>query len=45
MERIGYHIFTDSDVEHAKNAKKYQEWLDKKNIKNQSKDFLCHYVL
>ena len=33
-ERVGYHIFTDSDVEHAKNAKKYQEWLDKKNIKN-----------
>ena len=33
-ERVGYHIFTNSDVEHAKNAKKYQEWLDKKNIKN-----------
>lgn len=32
-ERIGFHKFTDNDVEHAKNAKAYQDWLNKKNIK------------
>lgn len=31
--RFGYHKFTASDTEHAKNAKAYQEWLNSKNIK------------
>lgn len=31
--RLGYHKFTDNDAEHAKNAKEYQDWLNKKNIK------------
>lgn len=29
----GYHAFASNDVEHAKNAKAYQEWLDSLNIK------------
>ena len=33
-KRFGYHKFTDSDIEHAKNAKEYQEWLNSKNIRN-----------
>ena len=32
-ERLGYHKFTDSDIEHAKNAKAYHEWLNKNKIK------------
>lgn len=31
--RLGYHKFTDNDVEHAKNAKAYQDWLNAKQIK------------
>lgn len=31
--RFGFHKFTDNDVEHAKNAKAYQDWLNAKNIK------------
>lgn len=31
--RFGYHRFTASDAEHAKNAKDYQNWLNSKNIK------------
>ncbi|MGC4130142.1 MAG: endolytic transglycosylase MltG [Bergeyella sp.] len=31
--RFGYHKFTASDAEHARNAKIYQEWLNSKNIK------------
>lgn len=31
--RLGYHKFTDNDVEHAKNAKAYQDWLNKNEIK------------
>lgn len=31
--KMGYHKFTDSDVEHAKNAKAYQDWLNSKQIK------------
>ncbi|MCC2591559.1 endolytic transglycosylase MltG [Chryseobacterium sp. MFBS3-17] len=33
-DRPGYHRFTASDVEHAKNAKDYQAWLNSKNITN-----------
>ncbi len=29
----GYHAFAANDVEHAKNAKAYQQWLDSLNIK------------
>ena len=29
----GYHAFASNDVEHAKNAKAYQQWLDSLNIK------------
>lgn len=32
-DRLGYHRFTSSDIEHAKNAKDYQNWLNSKNIK------------
>lgn len=32
-DRLGYHRFTKSDTEHAKNAKDYQNWLNSKNIK------------
>ena len=32
-EKLGYHKFTDSDIEHAKNAKAYHEWLNKNKIK------------
>ncbi|WOC51050.1 hypothetical protein BPO_0403 [Bergeyella porcorum] len=32
-DKLGYHRFTASDVEHAKNAKDYQAWLNSKNIK------------
>ena len=32
-ERLGYHKFTNSDIEHAKNAKAYHEWLNKNKIK------------
>lgn len=32
-DKIGYHRFTASDAEHAKNARDYQEWLNSKNIK------------
>lgn len=32
-DRLGYHRFTASDTEHAKNAKDYQNWLNSKNIK------------
>lgn len=32
-DRLGYHRFTASDTEHAKNAKDYQDWLNRKNIK------------
>lgn len=32
-ERPGHHKFTDSDKEHAENAKAYQQWLNKKQIK------------
>lgn len=31
--KFGYHRFTASDVEHAKNARDYQQWLNSKNIK------------
>ena len=31
--RFGFHKFTDSDAEHARNAKAYQDWLNSKNIK------------
>lgn len=31
--KFGFHRFTASDVEHAKNARDYQEWLNSKNIK------------
>lgn len=31
--RFGYHKFTDNDAEHARNAKAYQDWLNKKDIK------------
>ena len=31
--KFGYHKFTDNDAEHAINAKAYQDWLDKKEIK------------
>lgn len=32
-EKPGYHKFTDNAAEHAHNAKAYQEWLDRKEIK------------
>ncbi|MDO4225080.1 MAG: endolytic transglycosylase MltG, partial [Bergeyella zoohelcum] len=32
-DRFGYHRFTASDAEHSKNARDYQNWLNKKNIK------------
>lgn len=32
-DRFGFHRFTASDIEHAKNAKDYQQWLNSKNIK------------
>lgn len=32
-EKFGFHRFTASDTEHAKNAKAYQDWLNSKNIK------------
>lgn len=32
-ERFGFHRFTASDTEHAKNAKDYQQWLNSKNVK------------
>lgn len=32
-DKFGYHRFTASDIEHAKNARDYQEWLNSKNIK------------
>ena len=32
-DRFGYHRFTASDAEHAKNAKDYQDWLNTRNIK------------
>lgn len=32
-QKFGYHKFTASDAEHAKNAKAYQDWLNSKNIK------------
>lgn len=31
--KFGFHRFTASDIEHAKNAKDYQQWLNSKNIK------------
>ncbi len=31
--KFGFHRFTASDIEHAKNAKAYQDWLNSKNIK------------
>lgn len=31
-DRFGYHRFTASDAEHAKNAADYQQWLNSKNI-------------
>ena len=31
--KFGFHRFTASDAEHAKNAKDYQDWLNSKNIK------------
>ncbi|MBH1959265.1 MAG: endolytic transglycosylase MltG [Flavobacteriia bacterium] len=32
-DKFGFHRFTASDAEHAKNARDYQEWLNSKNIK------------
>ena len=32
-DKFGFHRFTASDIEHAKNAKAYQDWLNSKNIK------------
>ena len=29
----GYHAFASNDIDHAKNAKAYQQWLDSLNIK------------
>ncbi|NCU06150.1 MAG: endolytic transglycosylase MltG [Chitinophagaceae bacterium] len=29
----GYHAFASNDIEHAKNAKAYQQWLDSLNIR------------
>ncbi len=31
-DKFGYHRFTASDEEHAKNARDYQEWLNSKNV-------------
>lgn len=33
-QKKGFHKFTASDVEHAKNAKEYQAWLNAQNITN-----------
>ena len=32
-DKFGFHRFTASDAEHAKNARDYQQWLNSKNIK------------
>ena len=32
-DKLGYHRFTASDIEHAKNAKDYQERLNSKNLR------------
>lgn len=32
-DRFGFHRFTASDAEHAKNARDYQQWLNSKNIR------------
>lgn len=32
-KKFGFHKFTNNAVEHEKNAKEYQEWLNSKNIK------------
>lgn len=32
-ERLGFHKFTANAAEHAVNAKKYQDWLNSRNIK------------
>lgn len=32
-EKLGFHKFTDSPAQHTQNAKAYQEWLNKRNIK------------
>ncbi len=32
-QRLGLHRFTASDVEHAKNARDYQQWLDRQTLK------------
>lgn len=32
-DRLGFHRFTNSDIEHAKNARDYQQWLNEKNIR------------
>lgn len=32
-DKFGFHRFTASDTEHARNARDYQEWLNSKNIK------------
>lgn len=32
-DKFGFHRFTASDTEHAKNAKDYQQWLNSKNIR------------
>ncbi|MFC6267769.1 endolytic transglycosylase MltG [Frigoriflavimonas asaccharolytica] len=32
-KKFGFHKFTNSAVEHEKNAKEYQDWLNSKNIK------------
>lgn len=31
-QKFGFHKFTNSDTEHAKNAKEYQDWLNSRNI-------------
>ena len=31
--RFGYHKFTDNAAEHEVNSRKYQEWLNSKNIR------------
>ncbi len=32
-DKIGFHNFASTDAEHLANAKKFQEWLDKRGIK------------
>ena len=32
-QKFGFHKFTNNAVEHEKNAKEYQQWLNSKNIK------------